>query len=239
MNTPRRAALFLSTIACTLALGTGLTSAAPLTSGRYLAPAAAAVTNPPTVSAPATLSPIASPTRIATVVPVAIPTAKPVITAKPAPKIVSKSAPKPAVAVKRSPVASSPYRGKNHLWFPALGINRSIDSRVCTGSPLANGGISRWCAEGPGNTYLMAHAWGAFHPLEVAYWGRRLRVGQSVWYADANGRVRHYEVAFWKVESRSASDSWAWASSASPELTLQTCVDANNHVLFVRLKLVP
>jgi hypothetical protein len=168
-----------------------------------------------------------------------IPTSKPVITAKPAPKIVSKPAPKPAVTVKRSPVASSPYRGKNHLWFPALGINRAIDSHACTGAPLSSGGISRWCAEGAGNTYLMAHAWGAFHPLEMAYWNKRLRVGQSVWYADASGRVRHYEVAFWKVTSRSTSDSWAWAGSASPELTLQTCVDNNNHVIFVRLKLVP
>lgn len=145
----------------------------------------------------------------------------------------------PLATVVKSAAATMAYHGKNRVWYPIFGINHHVGKMACSAAVLPGAGVYIWGCAGPGNTYLVAHAWAAFKPLFLAYQAHRLRVGQSVWYANAKGQVRHFKVAFWKVVRRDAStNGWAWAESAEPVLTLQTCVDQNVHVLVVRLRLI-
>ncbi len=136
----------------------------------------------------------------------------------------------------RSPAASPSYSGRNHLWIPSLGVNRSIAWFACSRSREPDNYVYRWGCAGSNNVYLLGHAWGVFKPLHDAYTSGRLRVGMRAIYADANGRVRTYAVRWWKLVRPTTSASWAWASLSSPSMTLQTCVGARSQYrLMVRL----
>jgi hypothetical protein len=157
------------------------------------------------------------------------------VVAKPA------KAPKPAVAPKAvassgsgaAPAAS--YRGKNRLWIPSLGINRSVSFYSCSRSTALANVVYRWGCGGTNNVYLMGHAHSVFRALHNAYYNGRLRKGMLVIYADASGRVTRYKVSFWKVVSPVGA-SWAYAAQSRPSMTLQTCVGANSkYRLVVRL----
>jgi hypothetical protein len=135
----------------------------------------------------------------------------------------------------KAPVAPA-YRGRNHVWIPALGINRSISSFACTRSRPPDNYIYRWGCAGTNNVYLLGHAFSVFKPLHDAYVGGRLKKGMKVFYADGNGRVRTYAVIWWKVTAPTTSASWAWAAQSRPSMTLQTCLGAHSEYrLMVRL----
>ena len=128
------------------------------------------------------------------------------------------------------------FKGRNHVWIPALGVNRSISSFACSRSREPDNYVYRWGCAGSNNVYLLGHAWGVFKPLHDAYTSGRLRVGMKVWYADASGRVTVYAVRWWKVVKPTTAASWAWAAQATPSMTLQTCVGAQSqNRLMVRL----
>jgi hypothetical protein len=128
------------------------------------------------------------------------------------------------------------YSGRNHVWIPSLGINRSIAWFPCSRSREPGNSVYRWGCAGTNNVYLMGHAWGVFEPLHDAYVRGQLRRGMKAVYADANGRVRTYAVRWWKLVKPTTSASWAWASLPSPSMTLQTCVGARSQYrLMVRL----
>jgi len=132
--------------------------------------------------------------------------------------------------------AASAYRGRNHVWIPTLGINRSISSFACTRSRPPDNYLYRWGCAGTNNVYLLGHAFSVFKPLHDAYVGGRLKKGMKVFYADGSGRVRTYAVIWWKVTPPTTSASWAWAAQSRPSMTLQTCVGANSaYRLMVRL----
>lgn len=134
-----------------------------------------------------------------------------------------------------SPSAAS-YKGRNHVWIPALGIKRSVASFPCTRSQAPGNHIYRWGCSGRNNVYLMGHAHSVFKALHDAYVSGRLRKGMKVIYADGAGRVRTYSVIWWKVTRPTTSASWAWAAQTKPSMTLQTCVGANGELrLMVRL----
>jgi Sortase domain len=136
---------------------------------------------------------------------------------------------------KSAPTASS-YRGRNHVWIPTLGINRSIASFPCSRSRPPDNYVYRWGCAGTNNVYLLGHAYSVFKPLHDAYVGGRLKKGMKVFYADGNGRVRTYAVVWWKVTAPTTSASWAWAAQSRPSMTLQTCLGANSEYrLMVRL----
>jgi sortase family protein len=156
-----------------------------------------------------------------------------------------------AVAANPAPVAPKPtkatgsagsttkvapsYKGRNHLWIPALGVNRSVSFYSCSRSTALANVVYRWGCGGSNNVYLMGHAWGVFKPLHDAYYNGRLRKGMQVIYADASGRVTRYRVSFWKVVSPVGA-GWAYAAQSRPSMTLQTCVGANSkYRLVVRL----
>jgi hypothetical protein len=147
--------------------------------------------------------------------------AKPKAVAKPAPK----PAPKPAV-----------YRGKNHVWIPALRVNKSVAFFPCSRTQPPGNYVYRWGCSGSNNVYLMGHAYSVFKPLHDAYVSGRLKKGMKVIYADSKGRVRTYKVVWWRVVRPTTAASWAWAPLARSSMTLQTCVGRNSsHRLMVRL----
>jgi hypothetical protein len=133
--------------------------------------------------------------------------------------------------------SSSPssFKGTNHLWIPALGINRSVSFFSCSSSAYPGDRVYRWGCAGANNIYLFGHASSVFKPLHDAYVRGRLSKGMKVMYADGNGRVSTYAVSWWKLTTPDKG-AWAYAAQSRPSLTLQTCVGANSQYrLIVRL----
>lgn len=148
--------------------------------------------------------------------------------------------PQPARATPRPPThvsitVGSVYKGRNHVWMPSLGINRSVSWYAC-GTPQAPGlGVYRWGCAGANNVYLLAHAYAAFKGLHDAYVGGRLRKGMLATYADGSGRVRTYAVVWWRLATPD-NGAFAYAAQSRPSMTLQTCVGSRNQYrLIVRL----
>jgi sortase (surface protein transpeptidase) len=129
----------------------------------------------------------------------------------------------------------SSFKGRNHLWIPALGINRSVSFFSCSSSAYPGNRVYRWGCAGSNNVYLFGHAHSVFKPLHDAYVRGRLSKGMKVMYADGNGRVSTYAVSWWKVTTPDKG-AWAYAGQSRPSLTLQTCVGARSQYrLIVRL----
>jgi sortase (surface protein transpeptidase) len=132
---------------------------------------------------------------------------------------------------------SSPasYKGRNHVWIPALGINRSVSFFSCSSSAYPGDRVYRWGCAGSNNVYLFGHAHSVFKPLHDAYVRGRLSKGMKVIYADSNGKVSTYAVSWWKVTTPDKG-AWAYAAQSRPSLTLQTCVGSRSQYrLIVRL----
>jgi len=145
-----------------------------------------------------------------------------------APVVVKKAtvlrSPTPTIRVAAAVVPR--YTGRNHMWMPALGINRTVYSYPCTRSTPPDNLVYRWGCAGANNVYLLGHAWGVFKPLHDAYVAGRLRIGMEVIYADGAGRIRHYRITTWRVVLPT-DGSWIGAF-ARPTMILQTCVGANS-----------
>lgn len=161
---------------------------------------------------------------------------KPVATRPLAPKhAVSKPAARtvePAPPAARTTVS---YHGTNHMWMPALGINRSVTYYPCSRTTVPGLAVYRWGCAGANNVYLFAHAYAAFKPLHDAYVAGRLRKGMKVMYADGSGRVRTYAISWWRLTTPDKGE-FAYAAQSRPSLTLQTCVGSRSQYrLIVRL----
>ena len=127
------------------------------------------------------------------------------------------------------------FRGRNHVWIPALGVNRSVSFFSCSSSAYPGDRVYRWGCAGGNNVYLFGHAHSVFKPLHDAYVRGRLAKGMKVYYADGNGKVRTYAVSWWKVTTPDKG-AWAYAGQSRPSLTLQTCVGSRSQYrLIVRL----
>jgi hypothetical protein len=152
----------------------------------------------------------------------------------------------PALATKPAKAPASPrtlaatsFSGTNHVWIPALGIDRGTLSFPCSRTQAPANYVYRWGCAGTNNVYLIGHAYGVFKALHDAYYNGRLKVGLTAIYADGAGRIHTYRVAWWRVVRPTTAASWAWASLATPSMTLQTCLGANSEYrLMVRLVLV-
>jgi len=131
--------------------------------------------------------------------------------------------------------ASTSFKGRNHMWMPALGINRAVSFFSCSNSSYPGNRVYRWGCAGSNNVYLFGHAHSVFKPLHDAYVRGRLSKGMKVMYADASGKVSTYAVSWWKVTTPDKG-AWAYAGQSRPSLTLQTCVGARSQYrLIVRL----
>jgi hypothetical protein len=127
------------------------------------------------------------------------------------------------------------YAGRNHVWIPALGINKSVSFFSCSNSSYPGNRVYRWGCAGSNNIYLFGHAHSVFKSLHDAYVRGRLSKGMKVMYADGNGKVSTYAVAWWKTTTPDKG-AWAYAAQSRPSLTLQTCVGARSQYrLIVRL----
>jgi Sortase domain len=198
----------------------------------------------PAVATP-TPSPTVTPAPVATPAPTAAPVATPKATPKPkaAPKpkaIVPAKTKAPAAPVRvthaKPPTSASVYAGRNHVWIPSLGVNRSVSAFACTRTRPPDNYVYRWGCAGTNNVYLLGHASGVFQPLHDAYLNGRLKVGMRVWYADGGGAVHQYAVRWWRLTPPTTDGSWAWAAQGVPSMTLQTCIGANSQYrLIVRL----
>ncbi|HET8785052.1 MAG TPA: sortase [Candidatus Limnocylindrales bacterium] len=152
--------------------------------------------------------------------------------------------PKPTTVKKGASVSSAPtkstakssgFRGRNHVWIPALGISRSVSGYACSSSFYPANRVYRWGCAGGNNVYLFGHAHSVFKPLHDAYVSGRLRKGMKVYYAGSDGKVSTYAVRWWRLTTPE-NGAWAYAGQSRPSLTLQTCVGARSQYrLIVRL----
>jgi hypothetical protein len=164
------------------------------------------------------------------VAPIAEPAAPVRVLAQPALASVNKAKSQPKPKYGGSGGGSSApasFSGKNHMWFPALGINRSVYFFSCSNKSYPGNVVYRWGCAGSNNVYLFAHAHAAFRPLHDAYVNGRLKKGMKVMYADAKGKVRTYKLIWWKVTTPTKG-GFAFAAQSRPSLTLQTCVGAKS-----------
>ena len=153
-------------------------------------------------------------------------------TTVPAPKPTAVSKQK---AASRASAKASSFHGRNHVWIPALGINRSVAGYSCSSGYYPGNRVYRWGCGGGNNVYLFGHAFSVFKPLHDAYVRGRLRKGMKVYYAGASGKVSTYAVSWWRLTTPEKG-TWAYAGLSRPSLTLQTCVGARSQYrLIVRL----
>jgi hypothetical protein len=147
------------------------------------------------------------------------------------------SVPEPARrAESRDSASDRSYRGRNHVWIPALGIDRSISFFSCSSNAYPGDRVYRWGCAGSNNVYLFGHAHSVFKPLHDAYVRGRLRKGMKLYYADGRGVVSTYTVRWWRVTAPDRGE-FAYARQSRPSLTLQTCVGSRSQYrLIVRLQ---
>jgi hypothetical protein len=152
------------------------------------------------------------------------------------PAHVAKAAPAAdRVSTSGSGSTSREYRGRNHVWMPALGIDRSISFYSCSNASYPGNRVYRWGCGGTNNVYLFGHAHSVFEPLHDAYVRGHLKKGMKLYYADGGGRIRTYAVSWWKLTT-ATKGTWAYKSLSRPSLTLQTCVGSQSQYrLIVRL----
>lgn len=140
-----------------------------------------------------------------------------------------------ATKAKTDTASPARFRGRNHVWMPALRIDRSISFYSCSTTSYPGNRVYRWGCAGSDNVYLFGHAGGVFKPLHDAYVAGRLRKGMPLYYADGSGTLHTYRIAWWKLTTPTAG-TWAYASQTRPSLTLQTCIGAQSQYrLIVRL----
>lgn len=153
----------------------------------------------------------------------------------PAPTAKSESITKAGSSGGTTTASTKTYKGRNHVWIPALGINRSVSGYACTNDSYPGDRVYRWGCGGKNNIYLFGHAHSVFKPLHDAYVRGRLKKGMKVHYADANGKVSAYSVIWWRLTTPDKGE-FAYTSLAKPSMTLQTCVGKDNkYRLIVRL----
>ena len=182
----------------------------------------------------------AQPTPKATPQPTVKPTPQP--TVKPTPSATPSPTPQPTPNPTPAPVT---YSGQSHFWYPALNIDAGWSWYGCDygGDPDGLGaGIYRWGCGPANNIYLLSHAWSTFKKLRLAYHSGALQVGQSVWYANAQGDVTHWRVRWIRRVTDEYLDAtagdWALNDSPTPIMTLQTCDGANDQYRIV-VRIVP
>ncbi len=110
----------------------------------------------------------------------------------------------------------SSYKGRNHVWIPALGVNRSVSFFSCSSSAYPGNRVYRWGCAGKNNIYLFGHAHSVFKSLHDAYVRGRLSKGMKVIYADNSGKVSTYAVTWWKLTTPDKG-AWAYAGAVPPE----------------------
>jgi Sortase domain len=209
-----RDAMDTTTVGTSAALSSTTAAPSPAPTGGVLAAESRTGPTVPTSGVPTTTKPSATPKAHTA-------------TAKPRTKATTTSTPK------RMTVAD--LHGRNHVWMPALGVDRSVAGYSCSNQSYPGDRVYRWGCAGANNVYLFGHASGVFRGLHDAYVRGDLRKGMVLFYADGSGNVHRYTVSWWKVTT-ATKGTWAYAAQSTPSLTLQTCLGSQSQYrLIVRL----
>jgi hypothetical protein len=213
-----------------LSIGPGLRAELSLhLAGPALNPAPPAPVVAP-VQAATVQAPVPKPARKTTATPKA---SKPAVRAKTTAKTTTQRTTTQRTTTQRT---TTSYRGRNHVWIPSLGINKSVAAFPCSRTRPPDNLVYRWGCAGKNNVYLLGHAYSVFKPLHDAYVSGRLKKGMVVVYGDGAGKIHTYKVSWWKLTLPTTDASWAWAPQSRPSMTLQTCIGKNNkYRLMVRL----
>ena len=136
--------------------------------------------------------------------------------------------------------AASSYTGQNRFWFPKLGISQRVYEFPCSRSETPGDVVYRWGCAGENNVYLLAHNFGKFYPLYKAYYAGTLDRGLVAIYADPQGEVHYFELAWYKVVPPDGDVGFAYAAQSQSSLSMQTCVGDDGELrLVVRFTEVP
>ena len=136
----------------------------------------------------------------------------------------------------RRPTPSSGHQGRNHVWMPALGIDRSVASYACSNAlvprqPRVPLGLRRQQQRlplRPRRQRLQAA------PRRVC--PRPPAQGHEALLCRWRGHGPHVQGRRGGRSRRPTKGTWAYQSLARPSLTLQTCVGAaSQYRLIVRL----
>ena len=137
---------------------------------------------------------------------------------------------------RRPPPRRPAYKGRNHVWMPALGIDRSVSCFSCSNSAYPGNRVYRWgCAGAQQRLPVRAR------PQRVQAAPRRLRRRPAPEGHEALLRRRQRQVvhATRSPGGRSRPPTRApgpTPAQSRPSLTLQTCVGARSQYrLIVRL----
>ena len=161
--------------------------------------------------------------------------AGPVLPARSAPAAAPAVTARPRAAKAPAAPTSASYKGRNHVWMPALGIDKAVSWYACSNTTYPGNRVYRWGCAGDNNVYLFGHASSVFQPIHDAYVDGRLKKGMQRWYAGADGVVHTYAIAWWKVTTPTKG-VWAYAAQSTASLTLQTCLGSQSQYrLIVRL----
>ena len=191
--------------------------------------------------APRIVEPVEAPVKVAVKVTKPAKVTKPKTSKAKAPKATKAAKPttkatKPPKKTTRRTTTAASFSGTNHVWIPALGINKSVRAFPCDRQRPPDNYMYRWGCAGSNNVYLMGHAHSVMNGLHDAYVSGRLRKGMKAYYAGRDGKVHTYTVRWWKKTLPTTDAAWAWAPLSVPSMTLQTCVGSNSQYrLMVRL----
>jgi hypothetical protein len=140
----------------------------------------------------------------------------------------------PAVAPAVAPVAVfSSLRRLGTLRISGIGLATAVYNWGCGSSIVPNVAL-RWGCKASNNRFIVGHGYGVFHPYLVAFSRHRLVRGLVATFTDTAGRKARYRLAWsrlvpktylWKGQT---GDQWAWGSTPTASLTLQTCWGKTN-----------
>ena len=123
--------------------------------------------------------------------------------------------PRPAKPQDGRPRAPAQPRtpARNHVWIPALGINRSVRWFPCDRARPPDNYMYRWGCAGSNNVYLMGHAYSVMKAAP-----RRVRPRpapsrhEGLLRRRATAGCTSYAVKWWKITRPTTDAAWAWAA---------------------------
>lgn len=169
------------------------------------------------------------------------PTPSPTRTPTPTPKPTATPSPDPTPKPTEPPAT---YSGKSHFWYPAVNIDAGWDWYGCDygGPATLPMGVFRWGCGPASNIYLLSHVASTFKKIRQAFHDGTLKVGQNVWYSNAQGDVTKWEVKWIRRVTaeylNATAGEWALNDSPTPIMTLQTCDGAQSQLRII-VRLVP
>ena len=136
----------------------------------------------------------------------------------------------PAVATRAD---ASSLRRLGTLRIRGIGLAVTVYDWGCGKSIVPNVAL-RWGCRTSNNRFIVGHGYGVFHAYLVAFSRHRLVRGLIATFTDAAGRTTRYRLAWSRLVPKTylwngqTGERWAWGSTPTPSLTLQSCWGSTN-----------